>query len=111
MSQAMRRNQAIKCDACGGDHDNADCPELKELVSLASATCWTARSETPRTDAKCLGKLLLQVDADFARLLEMENSVLCEFINREMKMVGGDPRIAELEKRIAALSNRPSSPD
>jgi hypothetical protein len=41
----MRRNQTIKCDACGGDHDNADCPELKELVSLASARCYPSPAQ------------------------------------------------------------------
>src|ERR1019366_7598765 len=95
-----------------------------------AAPCWTARTETPRTDAVCeqietigtsmrlagyntitlegLQKLvrhMLELQCNHARLLERENSVLCDFINREMKMTGSDPRIAELGKRIAALSN------
>ena len=48
---------------------------------------------------------MLELQRNHARLLERENSVLCDFINREMKMTGNDPRIAELAKRIAALSN------
>jgi len=43
--------------------------------------------------------------SDFARLLEMENAILCDFINREMKMTAADPRVTELAARIAALSN------
>jgi hypothetical protein len=38
-------------------------------------------------------------------ILEHEKSVLCDFINRELKMTGNDPRIAELEKRLAAMPN------
>src|ERR1035437_8922917 len=35
------------------------------------------------------------------RRLKSENAILCDFINRELKMTGNDPRIVELEKRIA----------
>jgi len=38
----------------------------------------------------------------FSRELERENAILYDFINREMKMAAGDPRIAELKNRIAA---------
>ena len=53
---------------------------------------------------------MLELQRNHARLLERENSVLCDFINREMKMTGSDPRIAELGKRIAALSNAKLTP-
>ena len=42
------------------------------------------------------------------RRLKAENAMLLDFINCEMKMTGSDPRIAELEKRIAALPNEKS---
>jgi hypothetical protein len=80
-----------------------------EPSTLASATGWTARPATPRTNAEeyVSDKVSrrMAIDADFARQLEMELAIMCDFINREMKMTAGDPRIAELEKRIAALSN------
>lgn len=50
------------------------------------------------------------VNASFARRLEREITVLLAFINEEMKMTASDPRISKLEKRIAAVSNDPSSP-
>lgn len=87
-----------------------------EAKSELSAThCSAARLETPRTDAREQrdddGGYRF-VSATFARELERElnqsrheNSVLCAFINREMKMTGSDPRISELEKRIAAQPN------
>lgn len=43
--------------------------------------------------------------AERLRELRHENNVLCDFINREMQMTAADPRIAELEKRIAAMPN------
>lgn len=42
---------------------------------------------------------------DTARRLERENAILCDFINREMGMTAADPRVSELERAIAALSN------
>lgn len=77
---------------------------------FAEAQCWTARPETPRTDAveyssSNVKPSRMSVDADFARQLEMELAVMCDFINREMKMTASDPRISTIEKRIAALSN------
>ena len=45
-----------------------------------------------------------------ARQLERENSILCDFINREMKMTANDPRIGELERRIAGLPNVKDEP-
>jgi len=37
--------------------------------------------------------------------LKAEITILYDFINREMKMTGSDPRISELEKSIAAIPN------
>ena len=54
----------------------------------------------------------MAIDAAYARHLEREgiwlqheNSVLYSFINREVKMTAGDPRIAELEKLITGSAN------
>ena len=80
----------------------------EELKALASATGSAGRLETPRTDARKYGFSMNGtelVSADFARQLEREIDVLCQFINDELKMTANDPRIAELEKRIAALPN------
>ena len=35
-----------------------------------------------------------------SKKLQIENDELCRFINREMKMTGNDPRIAELENAM-----------
>jgi len=35
-----------------------------------------------------------------------ECEILCDFINKEMRMTAADPRVAELAERISALSNR-----
>jgi hypothetical protein len=64
--------------------------------------------ETPRTNeaivpATSSGKRY--VNASFARRLERETYVLMQFINSEMKMTATDPRIGELAKRLAAVSN------
>ena len=81
----------------------------KRRSRLAPAACWTARPETPRTDAAekyVYGHIERKwTTSDFSRLLEMENAILCDFINREMKMTAADPRVTELAARIAALSN------
>ena len=39
------------------------------------------------------------------RELERENAILCDFINREMKMTASDKRLVELTKRIAGFPN------
>jgi hypothetical protein len=92
-----------------------DSEKLDGVITSPPATCWTARLETPRTDEMVFGVsnngydhtdgVTEGVPPDFSRRLERENNILLDFINREMKMTGSDPRIAELEKRIAALSN------
>ena len=86
----------------------------KRRSRLAPAACWTSRPETPRTDAAekyVYGHIERKwTTSDFARLLEMENAVLCDFINREMKMTANDPRVTELAARIAALSNIKAEP-
>lgn len=94
-------------------------PKLKRPTLLAAAH--GSEVPTPRTDKetwttiagafKCSGAngdLEGQgeyVPTPFARRLERENAILCDFINREMKMTASDPRIGELEKRIAGLPN------
>jgi len=107
----------------------------KRQRGLRPATCWTARLETPRTDAaeKTRQEYLSQLSSeqiqegfkgglanpafkewlknvppdgwDTARRIEQENAILCDFINREMGMTAADPRVTELEQAIAALSN------
>ena len=52
------------------------------------------------------------VDAEWAsdelNQMQKREDVLFGFINREMRMTAADPRIADLEKRLAAVSNASS---
>lgn len=64
--------------------------------------------ETPRTNKAIVPATTVSkryVNASFARRLERETYVLMDFINTEMKMTAADPRIGELTKRLAAVSN------
>ena len=49
------------------------------------------------------------VDAEWAsdelNSMQKREDVLLGFINREMRMTASDPRITDLEKRLAAVSN------
>lgn len=73
---------------------------------------------TPKTDelrdslALLVGKTSVTYRVEqwlnHSKKLEMENAILCDFINREMRMTAADPRVSELEQAIAALSNAPA---
>lgn len=72
--------------------------------------------ETPRVDQELRFQLNQGIGSDylarlnrmipFARKLEIENEVLYQFINREMPMTAGDPRIEELKNMLRKRRDR-----
>lgn len=68
-----------------------------------------AELEQAKTDRNKAAMLERRKYLPKIRRLKAENAILCDFINREMKMTAADPRVTELAARLAALPNVQSS--
>jgi len=78
---------------------------------MKTAKSWIARLDEVNSErdqenwVKAIQSDAKKYHSKKARRLKRANDVLMDFINREMRMTGNDPRIDDLARRLAAVSN------